>query len=86
MSGLKEQLQDETNRSGHLSEVLAATESQSEERAATISCLKQQVDHLQEEVKVGQACDSGRCVETLKTGVNPRLTVLGGGERGEPSR
>lgn len=46
------QLQDETNRSGRLSEVLAATESQSEERAATISILKQQVDHLKEEVKV----------------------------------
>lgn len=86
MSGLKEQLQDETSRSGHLSEVLAATESQSEERAATISFLKQQVDHLKEEVKVVQRCDSDRCVEALKTGVDRKLTVSGGGERGKPGR
>lgn len=87
MSGLKEQLQDETSRSGHLSEVLAATESQSEERAATISFLKQQVDHLKEEVKVVQRCDSDRRVETVKTGIDHRLTVLGGGgERGKPGR
>lgn len=57
VSGLKEKLQDETSRSGRLSEALAATESQSEERATTISFLKQQVDHLKEEVKVGQSCD-----------------------------
>lgn len=52
------QLQDETNRSGCLSEVLAATESHSGERAATFSVLKKQVDHLKEEVKVVQKWDS----------------------------
>lgn len=52
MSGLQTQLQDQTHRCGSLSEQLAAAESQSEEKAATISSLKQEVEHLKQDVKV----------------------------------
>lgn len=62
------QLQEEANRSGRLSELLAATESQSEERAATIGSLKQQVDHLRQEVRAVRRgwCGSDGRAETLR--------------------
>lgn len=52
VSGLQTQLQDQTHRCGSLSEQLAAAESQSEEKAATISSLKQEVEYLKQDVKV----------------------------------
>ncbi|XP_075891258.1 kinesin-like protein KIF20B isoform X2 [Nelusetta ayraudi] len=55
VSGLMVQLQDETNRSGCLSE----------ERTATISVLKKQVDHLKEEVKEEDG-EGSPVVEELK--------------------
>lgn len=52
MSGLQTQLQDQTHRCGSLSEQLAAAQSQLEEKATTIGSLKQEVEHLKQDVKV----------------------------------
>lgn len=52
VSGLQTQLQDQTHMCDSLSEQLAAAESQSEEKAATIATLKQEVEHLKQDVKV----------------------------------
>lgn len=46
MTGLQAQLKEQSDRCGSLSEQLSMTESQSEERAASISSLRQEVDQL----------------------------------------
>lgn len=66
MSGLQTQLQDQTHRCGSLSEQLAAAESQSEEKAATIDSLKQEMEHLKQDVKVVHTAADVNLVDTLK--------------------
>lgn len=66
MSGLQTQLQDQTHRCGSLSGQLAAAESQSEEKAATIGSLKQEVEHLKQDVKVVHKAADGNLVDMWK--------------------
>lgn len=46
VTGLQTQLKEQTDRCDSLSEQLSITASQSEERAASIDSLRQEVDHL----------------------------------------
>lgn len=52
MSGLQTQLKEQTDRCDGLSERLATTETQSQERATTIDSLTEDVERLRQEVKV----------------------------------
>lgn len=61
MTGLQTQVKEHTDRCDSLSEQLSMAESQSEERAASINSLRQELDHLKL-VKVVLMPDSSAAV------------------------